>query len=125
MAQIGVLLRKIVVMYWSDDMAWIYLFIASLFEIGWAISLKYTQGFTKFGYNVATVTLMILSFTFLSKALRTLPLGTAYTIWTGIGAVGTVLLGIVLFQEPLEVRRITCIGLIVIGVIGLKLVSPH
>ncbi|MDZ7964620.1 MAG: multidrug efflux SMR transporter [Nostoc sp. DedSLP03] len=102
-----------------------YLFIASLFEIGWAISLKYTQGFTKFGYNVATVTLMILSFTFLSKALRTLPLGTAYTIWTGIGAVGTVLLGIVLFQEPLEVRRITCIGLIVIGVIGLKLVSPH
>lgn len=68
---------------------------------------------------------MILSFTFLSKALRTLPLGTAYTIWTGIGAVGTVLLGIVLFQEPLEVRRITCIGLIVIGVIGLKLVSPH
>ncbi|WP_416212482.1 DMT family transporter [Nostoc sp. ChiQUE01b] len=106
-------------------MAWIYLFIASLFEIGWAISLKYTQGFTKFGYNIATVTLMILSFTFLSKALRTLPLGTAYTIWTGIGAVGTVLLGIVLFQEPLEVRRISCIGLIVIGVIGLKLVSPH
>ncbi|MDZ8257339.1 MAG: multidrug efflux SMR transporter [Nostoc sp. ChiQUE01b] len=125
MAQIGVLLSKIVVMYWNYDMAWIYLFIASLFEIGWAISLKYTQGFTKFGYNIATVTLMILSFTFLSKALRTLPLGTAYTIWTGIGAVGTVLLGIVLFQEPLEVRRISCIGLIVIGVIGLKLVSPH
>jgi quaternary ammonium compound-resistance protein SugE len=115
----------IIVMYWNEHMAWIYLFIAGLFEVGWAISLKYAQGFTKFGSSVATITLMILSFTFLSKALRTLPLGTAYTIWTGIGAVGTVLLSIVLFQEPLEVRRLTCIGLIVIGVIGLRLVSPH
>ncbi|MBW4592444.1 MAG: multidrug efflux SMR transporter [Brasilonema angustatum HA4187-MV1] len=106
-------------------MAWIYLFIAGLFEVGWAISLKYAQGFTKFGSSVATVTLMILSFTFLSKALRTLPVGTAYTIWTGIGAVGTVLLSIVLFQEPLEARRLSCIGLILIGVIGLRLVSPH
>lgn len=106
-------------------MAWIYLLIAGLFEVGWAISLKYAQGFTRLGPSVVTIALMIFSFAFLSRALRTLPVGTAYTIWTGIGAVGTVVLGIVLFQEPVEVRRLTCIGLIVIGVIGLKLVSPH
>ncbi|ARV58495.1 QacE family quaternary ammonium compound efflux SMR transporter [Nostocales cyanobacterium HT-58-2] len=106
-------------------MAWIYLLIAGLFEIGWAISLKYAQGFTRLGPSIATITLMIASFAFLSTALRTLPVGTAYTIWTGIGAVGTVLLGMVLFQEPIEVRRLTCIGLIIVGVIGLRLVSPH
>ncbi|WP_414583173.1 DMT family transporter [Scytonema sp. PCC 10023] len=106
-------------------MAWIYLLIAGLFEVGWAISIKYSQGFTRLGPSVATIALMILSFGFLSRALRTLPLGTAYTIWTGIGAIGTVFLGIILFQEPIEVRRLTCIGLIVIGVIGLRLVSPH
>ena len=106
-------------------MAWIYLLIAGLFEVGWAISLKYAQGFTRLGPSVATIVLIIFSFGFLSIALRTLPIGTAYTIWTGIGAVGTVFLGIVLFQEPIEVRRLTCIGLIVIGVIGLRLVSPH
>ncbi|MBW4503523.1 MAG: quaternary ammonium compound efflux SMR transporter SugE [Scytonema hyalinum WJT4-NPBG1] len=106
-------------------MAWIYLLIAGLFEVGWAISIKYSQGFTRLGPSVATIGLMIFSFGFLSRALRTLPLGTAYTIWTGIGAIGTVFLGIVLFQEPIEVRRLTCIGLIVIGVIGLRLVSPH
>jgi quaternary ammonium compound-resistance protein SugE len=106
-------------------MAWIYLLIAGLFEVGWAISLKYAQGFTRLGPSVATIVLMIFSFGFLSIALRTLPIGTAYTIWTGIGAVGTVFLGIVLFQEPIEVRRLTCIGLILIGVIGLRLVSPH
>ena len=106
-------------------MAWIYLLIAGLFEVGWAISIKYSQGFTRLGPSVATIALMILSFGFLSRALRTLPLGTAYTIWTGIGAIGTVFLGIILFQEPIEVRRLTCIGLIVIGVIGLRFVSPH
>ncbi|MEI2582179.1 DMT family transporter [Scytonema sp. PRP1] len=106
-------------------MAWIYLLIAGLFEVGWAISIKYSQGFTRVGPSVATIALMILSFGFLSRALRTLPLGTAYTIWTGIGAIGTVFLGIILFQEPIEVRRLTCIGLILIGVIGLRLVSPH
>ncbi|KAB8318179.1 multidrug efflux SMR transporter [Tolypothrix campylonemoides VB511288] len=106
-------------------MAWIYLLIAGLFEVGWAISLKYAQGFTKLGLSVATIALIILSFGFLSRALRTLPVGTAYTIWTGIGAIGTVFLGIILFQEPIEVRRLICIGLIVIGVIGLRLVSPH
>ncbi|BAZ24536.1 SugE homolog, probable drug efflux protein [Kalymmatonema gypsitolerans NIES-4073] len=106
-------------------MAWIYLLIAGLFEVGWAISIKYSQGFSRLGPSVATIALMILSFGFLSRALRTLPLGTAYTIWTGIGAIGTVFLGIILFQEPIEVRRLTCIGLILIGVIGLRLVSPH
>lgn len=106
-------------------MAWIYLLIAGLFEVGWAISIKYSQGFTRLGPSVATIALMILSFGFLSRALRTLPLGTAYTIWTGIGAIGTVFLGIVLFQEPIDLRRLTCIGLILIGVIGLRLVSPH
>jgi quaternary ammonium compound-resistance protein SugE len=106
-------------------MAWIYLLIAGLFEVGWAISIKYSQGFTRVGPSVATIALMILSFGFLSRALRTLPLGTAYTIWTGIGAIGTVFLGIILFQEPIEVPRLTCIGLILIGVIGLRLVSPH
>ncbi len=106
-------------------MAWIYLLIAGLFEVGWAISLKYAQGFTRLGPSVATIVLMIFSFGFLSIALRTLPVGTAYTIWTGIGAIGTVFLGIILFQEPIEVRRLTCIGLILIGVIGLRLVSPH
>ncbi|NJM70526.1 MAG: multidrug efflux SMR transporter [Scytonema sp. RU_4_4] len=106
-------------------MAWIYLLIAGLLEVGWAISLKYAQGFTRFGSSVTTIALMIMSFTFLSRALRTLPVGTAYTIWTGIGTVGTIILGAVLFQEPLEVRRLTCIGLIITGVIGLRLVSPH
>jgi len=106
-------------------MAWIYLLIAGLLEIGWAISLKYAQGFTRLGPSVATIILLILSFAFLSIALRTLPVGTAYTIWTGIGAVGTVILGIVLFREPLELGRLVCIGLIIIGVIGLRLVSPH
>ncbi len=106
-------------------MAWVHLLIAGLLEVGWAIGLKYTQGFTKFFPSVATVACMVLSFALLSRALRTLPVGTAYSVWTGIGTVGTVLLGIVLFGEPAEVRRLTCIGLIVVGVLGLRLVSPH
>lgn len=106
-------------------MAWVYLFIAGLFEVVWAIALKYTQGFTKLFPSVVTVACMILSFSLLSKALRTLPVGTAYTIWTGIGAVGTVILGIVLFGESVDVRRLICIGLIITGVVGLKFVSPH
>ena len=106
-------------------MAWVHLLIAGLLEIGWAIGLKYTQGFTKFLPSVATVACMVLSFALLSRALRTLPVGTAYSVWTGIGTVGTALLGIVLFGEPAEVRRLTCIGLIIAGVLGLRLVSPH
>ena len=105
-------------------MEWVYLVVAGLFEVGWAIGLKYTEGFTKLGPSVATIIGMIASFGLLSLALRTLPIGTAYAIWTGIGAVGTAVLGIVLFKEPADVARLVCIGLIVAGVIGLKLVSP-
>ncbi|MBD2166750.1 quaternary ammonium compound efflux SMR transporter SugE [Calothrix sp. FACHB-156] len=104
-------------------MAWIYLLIAGLLEMGWAIGLKYTQGFTKLAPSIVTVACMILSFVLLSKALRTLPVGTAYAIWTGIGAVGTALLGVVLFGEPAEMKRFFCIGLIVAGLLGLRLVS--
>jgi quaternary ammonium compound-resistance protein SugE len=99
--------------------------IAGLLEMGWAVGLKYTQGFTKFSASVVTVACMVLSFAFLSMALRTLPVGTAYAIWTGIGAAGTALLGVLLFGEPAEIRRFICIGLILAGVLGLRLVSSH
>ncbi|MBW4560998.1 MAG: quaternary ammonium compound efflux SMR transporter SugE [Mojavia pulchra JT2-VF2] len=106
-------------------MAWVYLLIAGLLEIGWAIGLKYSQGFSKPGFSIATVAGMILSFIFLSTALRTLPVGTAYAIWTGIGAMGTAVLGIVLFREPASIERLFCIGLIMAGVVGLRFVSSH
>ncbi len=105
-------------------MAWVYLLIAGLFEVGWAIGLKYTQGFSQLVPSVITVALMVASFAFLGLALRTLPLGTAYAVWTGIGTMGTVALGILLFKEPADVLRLVCIGLIVAGVVGLKLVTP-
>lgn len=104
-------------------MSWIYLFIAGLFEIGWAIGLKYTEGFTKLWPSVITVIGMILSFYFLSNAVKSIPIGTAYAIWTGIGAVGTAVLGIILFGESKEVIRIFFILLIVIGIVGLKIFS--
>ncbi|MDZ8053918.1 MAG: quaternary ammonium compound efflux SMR transporter SugE [Aulosira sp. ZfuVER01] len=106
-------------------MDWIYLLIAGLLEMGWAIGLKYTQGFTKLVPSIATVACMIVSFAFLSIALRTLPVGTAYAIWTGIGAAGTALMGVILLGEPAEFRRFFCIGLIMAGVLGLRLVSSH
>ncbi len=104
-------------------MAWIYLFIAGLFEIGWAVGLKYTEGFTKLWPSVITIVTMILSFYFLSSAVKTIPIGTAYAIWTGIGAVGTAILGIFLFGESKEFIRIFFILLIVIGIVGLKIFS--
>jgi len=104
-------------------MAWIYLFIAGLFEIGWAVGLKYTEGFTKLWPSVLTIIGMILSFYFLSTAVKTIPIGTAYAIWTGIGAVGTAILGIILFGESKELIRIFFILLIVIGIVGLKIFS--
>jgi len=104
-------------------MAWIYLFIAGLFEIGWAVGLKYTEGFTKLWPSVVTIVTMILSFYFLSSAVKTIPIGTAYAIWTGIGAVGTAFLGMILFGESKEFIRIFFIFLIVIGIIGLKIFS--
>jgi quaternary ammonium compound-resistance protein SugE len=105
--------------------AWVYLIVAGLLETGWAIGLKYSEGFTRLGPSVVTVCLMIASFWLLALALNTLPLGTAYAVWTGIGTVGTVLVGILLFNEPVEVLRLTCIGLIVAGVAGLRILSPH
>ena len=103
-------------------MAWLYLMIAGLLEVGWAIGLKYTYGFTKLVPSVITIVTMLFSF-FLSLALKSIPVGTGYAIWTGIGAVGTAVLGIILFSEPTAPARIACIGLIVVGIIGLKLTS--
>lgn len=100
------------------------LLIAGLFEMAWAISLKYTQGFTRFWPSLFTILGLISSFYFLSLAVRNLPIGTAYAIWTGVGTVGTVLLGVLLFKEPLEIGRMVCIALIIFGVIGLKIASP-
>jgi quaternary ammonium compound-resistance protein SugE len=104
-------------------MAWIYLFIAGLFEIGWAVGLKYTEGFTKLWPSILTIIGMVLSFYFLSNAVKTIPIGTAYAIWTGIGAVGTAILGIILFGESKEFIRLFFIFLIIIGIVGLKFFS--
>ncbi|PWK68414.1 quaternary ammonium compound efflux SMR transporter SugE [Aminobacter sp. AP02] len=104
-------------------MAWTYLFFAGLFEIGWAIGLKYTDGFTRPMPTVLTVASMVISLGLLGLALKSLPLGTAYAIWTGIGTVGTAMLGIWLFGEPATAIRLACIALIVSGIVGLKLVA--
>ncbi|MBX9827134.1 MAG: quaternary ammonium compound efflux SMR transporter SugE [Xanthobacteraceae bacterium] len=105
-------------------MSWLFLFVAGVLEIGWAVGLKYTAGFTRLVPTVLTVLSMAASLGLLGLALRTLPLGTAYAIWTGVGTVGTALLGIVLFAESASAARLACIGLIVAGILGLKLVSP-
>ena len=105
--------------------AWIFLFFAGLMETGWAIGLKYTEGWTKLYPSIATIALMIGSFLFLSKSLEDLPVGTAYAVWTGIGAVGTVIIGIYLLGESRDTIRILCLLLIVAGILGLKFVSPE
>jgi quaternary ammonium compound-resistance protein SugE len=105
------------------DMAWLILFVAGLFEIGWAIGLKYTDGFTRLVPSVLTVVAMAVSVILLGVALKTLPVGTAYAVWTGVGAVGTAILGIYLFGDPATTARLTSIGLIVAGIVGLKLVT--
>ena len=105
-------------------MAWIYLAIAGLLEVGWAIGLKYTEGFSRLWPSVFTVAAMIASVWLLAVALKTLPVGTAYAVWTGIGAVGTAILGMVLLGDPATVARFVCIALIVAGIAGLKLVTP-
>ena len=104
-------------------MAWIILFLAGLTEVGWAVGLKYTEGFTRLVPSALTISCMIVSILLLGLALKTLPLGTAYAIWTGIGTVGTAVLGIYLFGESTAALRLACIGLIVAGIVGLKLVS--
>ena len=106
-------------------MAWFYLFIAGLLEIVWAIGLKYTHGFTRLWPSVATVIAMIFSFVFLAQALKHIPVGTGYAVWTGIGAVGTAILGIILFNEPRQAARLGCIALIVVGIVGLRLTSSQ
>ena len=104
-------------------MSWIYLFIAGLFEIGWAIGLKSSAGLTRPVPTVLTILSMAASVILLGLALRTLPVGTGYAVWTGIGTVGTAILGVWLFGDPASVGRIACIGLIVAGILGLKLLA--
>ncbi|MCR6663742.1 MAG: quaternary ammonium compound efflux SMR transporter SugE [Luteimonas sp.] len=104
-------------------MPWIILTLAGLFEIGWAIGLKYTEGFTKLWPTVGTVAAMVVSLSLLGIAMKSLPVGTAYAVWVGVGAVGTAILGIVLLGEPANAGRMVSLGLIVAGIIGLKLAS--
>jgi quaternary ammonium compound-resistance protein SugE len=109
-------------------MAWTVLVVAGLLEVGWAVGLKYTEGFTRLWPTIGTAVALTASMVLLGIAVRTLPLGTAYAVWTGIGTVGTAILGIVLFREPATPLRLTCITLIVAGIVGLKLAtsaSPH
>ncbi len=106
------------------SMAWLTLLIAGLFETGWAIGLKYAEGFTRLWPSIWTVLSMIVSLGLLGIAMRTLPVGTAYAVWVGVGAVGTVLLGIALFAEPVNPGRLVSVGLIIAGIVGLKLSSP-
>ncbi len=104
-------------------MAWSMLFVAGLLEIGWAIGLKYTDGFTKLVPSVLTIVSMVASVALLGLSLKTLPVGTAYAVWTGIGSVGTAILGIWLLGDPATTLRLVCIGLIVAGIVGLKVVA--
>ena len=104
-------------------MAWIWLLIAGAFEVVWAVGLKYTEGFSRLWPSVVTIGSMVVSFVFLAQALKSIPLGIAYAVWTGIGVVGTALLGIVLFEESRDVFRLLCILVIVVGIAGLKLSS--
>lgn len=105
-------------------MAWVILVVAGLFEVGWAIGLKYTEGFTQLWPTVWTVLAMIISLWLLGIAMRSLPVGTAYSIWVGVGAVGTVALGIVLLGEPANAARLISVALIIAGIVGLKLATP-
>lgn len=105
-------------------MVWLILFLAGLFEIIWAVGLKYTGGFSRLWPSIGTLAAMLISVILLAQAMKSLPVGTAYAIWTGIGAAGAVIVGIVMFNEPATIARLICLGLIVGGVIGLKLTSP-
>jgi quaternary ammonium compound-resistance protein SugE len=105
------------------EMAWVVLVVAGILEVGWAVGLKYTDGFSRLWPTVGTVAAMIGSMGLLGLALRTLPLGTAYAVWTGVGTVGTAVLGIILFREPATTLRLTCIAMIVAGIVGLKVSS--
>jgi len=104
--------------------AWLALLGAGLLEVAWALGLKYSDGLTKFWPTAATVVAITLSFALMALALRSLPFGTAYAVWTGIGAVGSILLGMIIYSEPTDPVRLICLGLIVAGMVGLKLNSP-
>lgn len=106
-------------------MAWVVLFVAGLLEVGWAICLKSAKGFTVLWPSIGFGVFMLASVYLLGVALKSLPLGTAYTVWTGIGAIGTVVFGILALGESADPRRLVCIGLILVGIVGLKLVSSH
>ena len=106
-------------------MAWVFLVVAGLLEVVWSSFLKLSEGFTKLGFSIVTVAGMLASFYFLSQAMKTLPLGTAYAIWTGIGAVGSVLVGILVFKEPVTAARMFFTVLLLTGIIGIKLTSAH
>lgn len=105
-------------------MHWVTLVIAGLFEIGWAVGLKYTEGFTRLWPTVGTALAMVISLGLLGVAMKTLPVGTAYSVWVGVGAVGTVILGITLFGEPANAARLTSLAFIIVGIVGLKLATP-
>jgi quaternary ammonium compound-resistance protein SugE len=105
-------------------MDWVILVLAGLFEVGWAIGLKYTEGFTRLWPTLWTVSAMLISLWLLGIAMKSLPVGTAYSVWVGVGAVGTVILGIVLLGEPANAARLISVALIIAGIIGLKLVTP-
>ena len=105
------------------QVAWLYLAIAGLFEVVWAIGLKYSEGWSRLWPSIGTIAAMVVSLIFLSLAMKVLPVGTSYAVWTGIGAVGTVILGIVLFAEPATAVRLGCVALILAGIVGLKLAT--
>jgi quaternary ammonium compound-resistance protein SugE len=105
-------------------MAWVLLIVAGLFEIAWAIGLKYTDGFTRPLPTAGTIAAMVISVWLLGIAMKTLPVGTAYSVWVGVGAAGTVILGIILFKEPANALRLASVGLVIAGIIGLKVATP-
>ena len=106
-------------------MAWFYLMLAGLLEVGWAVGLKYTAGFTRLWPSVATLAAMVVSFALLAQAIKTIPLGTGYAVWTGIGAAGTAIFGMMYLNEPRDVARVLCLVLIVAGAIGLKVTASE
>jgi quaternary ammonium compound-resistance protein SugE len=108
----------------TSSTAWLAVLLAGLLEIGWALGLKYSDGLTRLWPSVATLVAIILSFALMGMALKSLPFGTAYALWTGIGAAGTTIIGMLAFGEPVDVVRVTCLSLIIVGIVGLKLVSP-
>lgn len=105
-------------------MAWVYLFVAGLLEVGWAIGMKYSDGFTRLWPSALTIVSIVVSLFLLSLSLKSIPIGTAYAVWAGIGTVGTAIVGIAVFSESTDVLRLASIGLIAVGLVGLKLVTP-